>query len=376
MGKNVVLIMSGYNNRAVVSFCRFCEKNDISFFIIAMGEDDIINFTEYSKYIILKRKSKALHLDDFLLYKNKIKEKHDIDKLVVLPSSEFLNRFLLDNLTELEENNFIVPLTDEKLYQEVSDKYSFCELCEKNDIRIPKEYRSIDEANIPFVAKPKQYFIDGKITNEKPVLIMNKGDYESFNQQKNKDDFYYQEFVGGDSFYLLYYFSKNGEYSVFSQKNLIQQDNGLSIIGAKSSDFHHNNIADKYADLFVKKGFVGLIMIEVKAFNDEVYMIEANPRLWGPSQLILDANMDLFYKFALDFGLINEEYNYSSIYKEDITYFWSGGIHQDLDNNNQPVFHQYDELSFFNEYQNWVQNDVYLKEDSISVYFSELKKDI
>jgi hypothetical protein len=37
------------------------------------------------------------------------------------------------------------------------------------------------------------------------------------------------------------------------------------------------------------EGFYGLVMIEVKEYDNQFYMIEANPRLWGPSQLILDA---------------------------------------------------------------------------------------
>ena len=35
-------------------------------------------------------------------------------------------------------------------------------------------------------------------------------------------------------------------------------------------------------------------------------MIEANPRLWGPSQLILDSGMDLFQCFAYDNKLIKK----------------------------------------------------------------------
>ena len=56
--------------------------------------------------------------------------------------------------------------------------------------------------------------------------------------------------------------------------------------------------------MLIQIGYYGLIMIEVKIQDGEYYMIEANPRLWGPSQLILDAGMDLFHRFALDNGLI------------------------------------------------------------------------
>ena len=285
-----------------------------------------------------------------------------------------MNRFLLENRKELEDDQFIVPLVNINLYEQISDKLSFSHLCKKKKIKIPKEFDDISNITIPFVAKPKKYKIDGDITVEKPILIMNDNDLKLFISKKNKDNFYFQEFIGGSSFYLLYYFNKDGSYSVYSQNNLIQQDNGLSIIGAKSSNFHHNKVSNDYASLLQGKGFEGLIMIEVKMFKNEIFMIEANPRLWGPSQLILDANMDLFYHFATDFNLISGDLIFNLDYKENITYFWSGGIHEDLSKNNLLAFHCYDQAIFLKEYNNWVINDVYLKNDSISLYFHELKK--
>ena len=88
---------------------------------------------------------------------------------------------------------------------------------------------------------------------KKPLIVKDSRDFEKFIALKAEADFYYQEFIGGKSFYLLYYFDKKGNYSVYSQQNLIQQDNGLSIIGAISSDFHQKEISKKFGTLFFEK---------------------------------------------------------------------------------------------------------------------------
>lgn len=371
--KNSILILSGFNPRGIIAFCRFCKKNKIVFYIVASGPEDNIHQTDYKKNIIYTREGLELNIKHFLKYKREIENKKNGKKVVILPSSEYLNRFLLDNKAKLEDNQFIVPLTSNKLYQEISNKYSFGELCQNNDLNIPIEFENVNSDTVPFVAKAKTYFIDGKITNDKPILVMNKEDYNSFLSKRNQKHFYFQEFVGGESFYLLFYFSKNGDYSVYSQKNLIQQDKGLSIIGAKSSKFHENEVTKKYAKLLTNLGFTGLVMIELKVYNEKTYMIEANPRLWGPSQLILDANMDLFHRFAMDNGLITDKCHFKLNYTDNVSYFWSGGITQDISRDQKPVFHEYDEKLFFIDYKDWVKNDIYLKQDSIANFLSELK---
>ena len=111
-------------------------------------------------------------------------------------------------------------------------------------------------------------------------------------------------------------------------------------------------------------------MIEIKFYEGKYYMIEANPRLWGPSQLLLDSGMDLFYLFANDLGLITT--TPKAQYKEGVKYFWSGGLFEDQLNGKTPVFHNYASNIFFTEYSAWCKADVYIKGDTFQIYQKEL----
>ncbi|MCB0752605.1 MAG: hypothetical protein KDC52_14130, partial [Ignavibacteriae bacterium] len=170
--------------------------------------------------------------------------------------------------------------------------------------------------------------------------------------------------------YLLYFFSSNGSYTVFSQENLIQQSNGLSIIAAVSSDIHNSEISKKYAKLLISEGFFGLIMIEVKLYNEKFYMIEANPRLWGPSQLILDSKMDLFHNFAIENGLLDSFH--ASEYLQGVNYLWTGGIIQDQIEKKNVAFHNYSPKHFFENYHKWILSDILNRDDTKQIYESEL----
>ncbi len=371
--QKVVLVFSGYNLRGIVAICRFFKLNNIHFLIISESADDLINFTDYKKYVIHQRKNNELAIDDLVYYKNLIKSKFQFDEILILPSTEFLNRFLLKERKNLEGLGYVIPLVDEELYSEISDKYSFCKICDKNGIQIPKEYKTFENMSYPFVAKPVEYFTNNQKVNEKPILIFNDKDLKILRSKMESAKFFFQEFISGVSYYLLYYFDKEQKFSLYSQENLIQQHNGLSIIAAKSSDIHKKDIAIKFANIFQEMKFRGLIMVELKEYKGEFYMIEANPRLWGPSQLILDSGMDLFYKFADDYDLLKQN-NFEPLeYKLDIKYFWFGGIVEDQKKELEVAFHRYKKEEFFNEYYEWVKNDIYLKMDTINLFHYEIK---
>lgn len=373
MKKKAVIIFSGYNDRGVFAFCRFLLQEQIPFYIVAVNESDRILFSQYKSNVIHIRKDLRLSLDLFKEIRSKIDLLSNIDELFILPSTEFLNRFLLEHLEHLKELNYEVPLVSNELYSKISDKYSFGVICKENGIDIPKEFTEVSENTIPFVAKPKSYFVDGKLVNEKPVIIRTLEEYYEFVNTKTIANYYFQDFVGGIPYYLLYYFDQFGNYSVYSQENLMQQDNGLSVIAAVSSNFHQNQVAEKFAKLLIKEKYRGLIMIEVKVDNDMVYMIEANPRIWGPSQLILDSKMDLFHRFAIDYGLLNKTDINEEEYKVGQYYFWSGGILEDQNKANQIVFFNFTKDNFFSDYNHLIRADIYLRKDTMDVFLLEKK---
>jgi predicted ATP-grasp superfamily ATP-dependent carboligase len=218
----------------------------------------------------------------------------------IAPSTEALNRFLLEHRAAFEAINCVIPLIDKDLYEKLSDKYAFCRLCEQHAITIPKESPNMEELVVPFVAKPKTYFT--KSRRFSPHLFCRKQTNIRFSQTYQPTDFYYQQYITGESYYLLYYVDRQGKVYAFSQQNLLQQPHGKSIVAAKTSTVHEKPISQAYESMLLTIGFRGLIMIEIKKEGDTYYMIEANPRFWGPSQL-LSSQHEFFHRIFVGLWL-------------------------------------------------------------------------
>lgn len=363
--KKRIFIISGYNTRAVISFCRFATANGIAFSIIACGPDDPILKTRYAQSLSVVRTEKELCLNDFFEWK---KLAQDVP-VVILPSTEYLNRFLLRYRSELESVGYEIPLCEGELYRQLSDKYAFGELCKDYGIPVPEELM-IESLEFPCVAKPRNYTASVS-HNLKPQILKTRKQYESFAATSNVAEYYFQEFVTGKSIYLLCYFQKSGAYSIYSQENLVQQSNGLSIIAAQSSTFHLKPFAIHYCRLLEDVQFCGLIMIEVRERNGRYVMIEANPRLWGPSQLILDSHMDLFRKFMEDYQVLDKA-DLSANYLVGRKYFWSGGLIEDSVAGKECCFHKdFTPTKFIQEYAGFINQDIYRREDTIGLYMQE-----
>lgn len=358
----ISVIFSGYNNRAVISFCRYAIQLNIPFYIISRNEQDPIHLTEYKTRIIKTRNTKNLDWNLILEMDLLIKTIHPLESIFILPTSEYLNRFLLTNQKKLESRKITFGLVNEDLYKNISDKYSFSLICKEFKIQTPREFENKPN-KYPFVIKPKYYISSDNNIADKPAIIYSEKEYEKYMKGKTGKDYYFQEYVGGRSYYLLYYISKNKSYSVYSHENLIQQAEGGSMILCKSSTIHQNKIANEFAQLLIKIGFHGLIMIEVKNIKNRFIMIEANPRIWGPSQLILDSEMNLWDQFALDNNLI--ENSPKRKYKPDIWYFWSAGFSNHKKN---IVKYGITYNEFFNNYREILKSEIYLRKDTLELY--------
>jgi len=338
-----ILIFSGYNPRAIISFCRVASEYKLDFDIVASSSNDEILNSKYSKNVSIVRKSKQIDIDTIL----SICKKYKNQKLFILPSTEYLNRILISNSEILQKNNIYFGLTNKQTYELVSDKITFGNLCKNNHISTPEEY---NEIQIPCVLKPKKYF-NSNLGIDTPQLIFHKSDIDKI---LNLKDFYVQQYVEGESIYLLFYIAKNGNYSVYSQKNYIQQPKGGSILLAKSTNHYKEPISKTVANLFIKLGFSGLVMVEFRKTLDDWVMIEANPRLWGPSQLILDSGMDLFDMFLYDNNLISHMKDRE--YKANVLYLWyfGMGVNDSKLDNYQPEI--------------LLTNDLYNREDTIKIF--------
>jgi len=371
MLNKVHLIFTGYNQRAVFAFLRTLTKNEQPYALIAKAESDSIFLSEYKSHVLAIRNKIELDLNDITSCVNKVKQILPAKQYVIAPSTEALNRFTLEYNSEFEQLNCISTLVNKELYELISDKHKFGELCSENSIEVPNKYESFKIAKIPYVAKPYSYFSSNGSTYS-PVLILSEKDKVDFKQNYKVDDFFYQNFVTGKSLYLLYYFHRNGKIFKYSQENIVQQPGGKSIVAAVSSNFHYSGESLKYERLLKKINYHGFIMIEIKQDGLFNFMIEANPRFWGPSQLFVDAKMNFFECYLHDYGDLKVIPEFMDDNKP-IKYFWFGGLIESYKNEKNPVFHREEEIEFLIESADWLQCDIYKRTDTIDIFKTEIK---
>lgn len=372
----MIVVFSGYNQRAVVAFLRTLEKNKVeSFRIIASGDSDSILKTNYKEKVIYTRKKKKLDLEEVFYALGLIRDISKDESLFLVPSTEALNRFILQYRDDFEQMNCIIPLTDKKTYEIVSDKEKFYQICKDKEIDVPVQYGDMDIYIKPVIAKPKKYVsTDGEIYS--PVFLQCEEEYNSFVKKYNKEDFDFQEILnGGISFYLLFYFSNEGEVYYCSQKNLIQQPKGKSIVAACYCDLHEKKeIVKPYIDLFQDINFHGLVMVEVRKVDNKYYMIEANPRFWGPSQLFCDMGYNFFEFMLKDYQLIDQVDGLSI--DKNAVYYWSGGVHGKLFVDDNCFWHEDGMRIVKEKFKDFIENDIYKRKDAMDVYYMELLENL
>ncbi|MCL1933213.1 MAG: hypothetical protein FWF53_05335 [Candidatus Azobacteroides sp.] len=365
-----IVIFSGFNQRAVIAFLRTLEKNNIEYAIIAASEKDTIFSTAYKNKVYAIRKQIQLDTNDLLDALAAVKERTRYENLFIVPSTEALNRFLLQHRNLFEEKGIIIPLVKKALYEQISDKYSFGKLCKEYSICVPHEEKTVDKINLPFVAKPYFYFNkDGKAFY--PQLIYSEEEKKSFLEHFDSRDFFYQQYIFGRSFYLLYYVDKNRNIYKYSQENIAQQPNGKSIVAAISSSVHLESVSDKYEQMLCALKFRGLIMIEIKEKAGEFFMIEANPRFWGPSQLFVDAQMNFFEAFLYDYEFINQPPDFSS--PAFSKYLWLGGIEEVRNKNLSIVYHSSQYKINEENLREWKNYDIYERNDTMQLFKNEIQ---
>jgi hypothetical protein len=112
-------------------------------------------------------------------------------------------------------------------------------------------------------------------------------------------------------------------------------------------------------------------MIEVIADKNCHYMIEANPRFWGPSQLFVDAGVNLFDFFLHDFGLIDSKPT-TIVAVNKTKYFWFGGFFETAINNHKVSWHSYTDEQYLKALPAWLSSDIYNRDDTRDLFKKEL----
>ena len=366
------IIFSGGNYRALIAFCRELNRIGKKFHIVARTQRDLIFKTKYKKNVSAIRFKDYLDLSDLKFCLKTVKEKDFCDKFVICPSTEFLNQFLLKNKKFFNDLNCEIPLVEINLYNALTNKYSFTKICRENGLPVPIEYKSYDKIKYPCVAKP-YHNVNKKDKSLYPYLLFNRNDFNYFIKQEILSEYFFQEYISGQSYYLLFHFYKNGNVQKFSQRNIIQQADGKSIVFAKTSSIHLKPIADKFINFLRHKKFFGLVMIELIKDKNKFYPIELNPRLWGPSQLFVDSGSIIFECFIRE-CLGEDKYLSENVefIKKNHFYLWFNGIISDLMKKRKlKCYNKYKAKTIYNVFKN-IRHDVYLRSDTMPLFYYEL----
>ncbi len=110
-------------------------------------------------------------------------------------------------------------------------------------------------------------------------------------------------------------------------------------------------------------------MIEVRKRNGIYYMIEANPRMWGPSQLFVDAGFNFFEVFLYDWQLIND-FPKLEVVDDRVKYCWSGGLKNDLISKKKMSILDSKCVSIA-EWITFLENDIYCRNDTMGIFEKE-----
>ena len=97
-------------------------------------------------------------------------------------------------------------------------------------------------------------------------------------------------------------------------------------------------------------------------------MIEANPRFWGPFQLVVDCCTNLIETFLMEYGF--DAAKMDSVNSE-ANYFWFGGIVQDMKKKNKLAYHNYSEELLLSNLKEWLSYDLYNRPDAARVFIKE-----
>lgn len=316
-GNEHYVLFSGANERAVIACCRYFAQNNVSFSIIARPAGDKILLTTYKKNVECYRALDQLDVEDMLTQVERLKNTFPEKRLVFLPTSESVNRIVLEHRAKFESMGLIVPLCEEALYITLSDKSSFNALAQYNGIELPERIDSPSNSHLPIVAKPISELSASCGKKLYPQLLFSQDHLSAFCHDYSADDFFFQRYVDGQSYYLLLFIDRHNV-KVLWQKNVLQQAEGKSIIAAHICQCPDEQFEYRAINMLQSVGFTGFIMIEMMRENEGSYLIEANPRLWGPFQL------------AIHNGFNPEWASLSGNYAETATktpyYFWLNGF--------------------------------------------------
>lgn len=290
--KPKVILFAGAPDRSVITCVRSLDRANIPFIIIPPNQGSTINWekTPYLDSLVDSYYPPIDKSEEFVEFLTKIGQ--DGEKRILYLTSERMTRQLSKHKDTLEKNNVIFPAPNIQKYKTIADKSSFYTIGEKHDFNLPQKFEDLPESyDKSFVAKPKKN-VSEKGHSLSVYLIDSQRQLKRFQNRESKKEYFFQEYLDGPSYYYCGLYNHGKPIASIGQKTVLQQPDGRSVIKAHPVKLP-NKIRQKTEQMLQGVDWHGAIMIEFIKSNDQWYLIEANPRFWGPLQLCVDNDVDL-----------------------------------------------------------------------------------
>ena len=243
---------------------------------------------KYSKISVIgvdqKPFSKSFHtkyIDRFIL----IGSNDDyIDSLVKIININDIDLFFPTNSQEMEKvllnkfkfNKTLDYLGSYESFYKMNNKLALANLCENIGVKMPSYSKKFDKIAYPFVIKPTQ-----SSASKGVLYINNKNDVQFAKQLFKNKEYIIQQYIEGVGIgYSV--FAKNGEIVVgYGHKRLAE----YPITGGSSmyrESYDDDRMVESAKRIIKDVRWSGFAMFEFKlSKNNELFLIEVNPRIWG-----------------------------------------------------------------------------------------------
>ena len=278
------------NRRSAIACARSLSRDGIDFYLAFEVErkDRGIAFRKYEKNVTFQysvQNAKAF-LNSLLA----ISERLGNYRLILCSNAtaKFASKFQ----ETLKQNGITVDVGKHDAYRLLSNKYEFLDYSEKFGLPIPKrlDYNDVikDSFLFKFVVKPKEDGLSPMEGLQTPFLVETDRAFEKL-KSLNLNPIYHfvEKYISGPSYYYCAYYCSGLRKACFTQKTLAQRPGGGSVVKAIPYDLPQELTA-RIDKLMHSINWQGAMMVEFKESRGNYFVIECNPRYWGPLQLAID----------------------------------------------------------------------------------------
>jgi len=272
------LLIGDFSSYKAIVLCRYIKKNYHDISVLTYDS------RKYTKYIRSKYSDKHFIIDNAMI-------EQELQRLIKENDIDFLFPVINESIPSILENKVSFGKTldyigDLKSYHILNDKSVLFEVAKSLDVKVPEKFEDIASARVPFVVKPTN------LSSAKGVKYIFSDDEKPV--EMNVDSQIIQEYVEGAGVGYSFYCKEGEILNGYGHKRLSEYP-----VSGGSSNYRASYVDERMHEMsskIVRKiSYSGFAMFEFKLTeNNELYLLEVNPRIWGSVGQGLANNINYF----------------------------------------------------------------------------------